>query len=1744
LYATVPYATNVNITTNNKMKKIYKKFKKLILSIFIIIIIAVFGFIFWPEFEKTAEATWWNDQWSYRKALTINSDQVAGDLVDFPMLVSLTDTDLGAHAQEDGDDFIFVDREGNKLKHEIESYASSTGVLVAWVKIPSLSSTDDTDIFMYYGNAGVADQSEAESVWDENYIGVWHFNDSGDSTSYNKSWAVDNGVATSISKINGGYNFPFAYDYVEQADSSIYRFNGDITVSFWMQGNNFNNSSTTIIFNLANWNEKAGFVFADNGQYTDEFFFRVMGGGNYYDATTSRATVNDGVWHYIVGRRSGTDTNLYVDGNLESTVSSTEFDICTTTQLRAGWSGDTTPADFNMDDTRISNSARSDAWIQTEYNNQNNPSAFFAEGAEETGPGPVGYWSFDEGYGTTAHDESGQGNDGAITGALWKGEEECVSGKCLYFDGLDSGNGDYVSLPFSSSMSSSEFTINAWIKKATSSKQQSIFHNGNWYSMHIFSSDKTRFLTGDYSDSLYSDKVLNNNDWYYLSMTRESNGTAKTYINGTLEKTDNLDAMTMSGTSYIGCVDDGYGLCFNGYIDDVKIYPYARSVDQIKQDYLAGSAGISAASGVSASFGASSQSWMSNGLVGYWKFDESATTTGAIDMSGNGNTGTYYGDASTTAGKYGNGGVFDGDDYIQLSTGELIAQNTISFTAWVKASSTTGTLYVQNDDAGFVSHHMRITSGYLQYDNWYPDNGWIQGQSQLPQNEWAHVSIVRNGNMVTFYINGEYDGEGIGEQRESAQFVERTLLGARLYSSAVQEGFSGQIDEVRIYNRALSPSEVKKLYEWAPGPVAHWKFDEMEGTTAYDSVASSSTAGGNDGTFSGSPQWTRGKYGGALSFDGNDDYIDIAESADLRPSKMTLSFWFQTSETSAQYMVVHEKTLWSSWHVEINGSGNIASHFGTNSANTDGPYPFSTNVYNDGQWHHVATTYDETTALMYIDGIEQASDSTDNGAIVYEDDDDAHWHTHIGSHTYGPTPTIELPFNGLIDDVRIYNYARTQKQILEDMAGGPGLAQKQPVLHLSFDEGYGGTAYDSSIHGNNGLLYPGTTGDNTSSSSMWTKNGRVNGAMEFDGDSDRVVIQNSDSIDSVENTNEFTVSVWFNTNEISVPQDTQTIIENGDDSDWNVMMVVPWNDSSVICYMIHSSGGDHQHSVQTTTGSISINTWHLASCIYDGENLKIAIDGEIKVAEDIGSGHILRNTEEPFRVGNKYTTEDTLFFNGMIDEVKVWNYALTEDEIKTEYNHGSSLFVETQSSANNDGATVTGASTEYCVPGDTAQCDPPVLELKFDELAGTTTYDTSGNGNDGVFVSADSSPKWSRGKLGGGLKFDGADDYVDAGTGSTLNLDNLTITAWIKTATSGAGVIQNIVNKSSGGNATTQYEIRLNNANLEFIVGNGSTRLTSSITGLAKNLWYFVSGSFDGAELVVYNNAISGAPTVFSGIQGTTPASLQIGVRNNNQGFFDGLIDHVKIYNYARTPAQIAWDYNKGAPIAHWRFDECSGGTIHDESGNGNHGQLYLGTSGVTATGTCASSSDSFWYNGKDGKYNSSGSFDGGDDYVDCGNDDILKPTTAISIAAWVKADSLTNYERVVDYTDSTGALAHGYRLQYAYTTNKWAFLLGGGSPIAVYSGIAAIPNEWVFLTATWDGNNMKLYTNAGTPSVNTNFSGPITYTNTINLNIGNVRGAANHWDGLIDEVKIWNYALTAEQVKQEYNGGAVRFGN
>ncbi|MFC2136204.1 DUF2341 domain-containing protein [Bacteroidota bacterium] len=120
--------------------------------------------------------------WVYKKTVTVDYTKVSSTLSNFPVLVSVTDTDLkdsdnGGVIQPDGDDILFKGTDGTTLPHEIEEYDGSTGLLRAWVKVPSLSSSADTEFYIYYGNSSCSSQQDASGVWSADYEGVWHLND-------------------------------------------------------------------------------------------------------------------------------------------------------------------------------------------------------------------------------------------------------------------------------------------------------------------------------------------------------------------------------------------------------------------------------------------------------------------------------------------------------------------------------------------------------------------------------------------------------------------------------------------------------------------------------------------------------------------------------------------------------------------------------------------------------------------------------------------------------------------------------------------------------------------------------------------------------------------------------------------------------------------------------------------------------------------------------------------------------------------------------------------------------------------------------------------------------------------------------------------------------------------------------------------------------------------------------------------------------------------------------------------------------------------------------------------------------------------------------------------------------------------------------------------------------------------------------------------------------------------------------
>jgi hypothetical protein len=214
--------------------------------------------------------------------------------------------------------------------------------------------------------------------------------------------------------------------------------------------------------------------------------------------------------------------------------------------------------------------------------------------------------------------------------------------------------------------------------------------------------------------------------------------------------------------------------------------------------------------------------WNPSGLVGYWPMDEGTGTT-AIDQSGNGNTGIWNGTQAGTSGYYSAGkagtwaGVFDGStDRVGLGNPSLLApSSSITVAAWVAPSA-----FLTNPDQSTMitksaSYYFQINgTGHIAIA---PTNvSYFLSSSTLPLNVFTFVVATYNGAMQAIYINGILNSSGTlsGGIPSSPDYVG---IGMNLDTSGnpyigYPRQFQGSLDDVRLYNRALSASEIQALY--------------------------------------------------------------------------------------------------------------------------------------------------------------------------------------------------------------------------------------------------------------------------------------------------------------------------------------------------------------------------------------------------------------------------------------------------------------------------------------------------------------------------------------------------------------------------------------------------------------------------------------------------------------------------------------------------------------------------------------------------------------------------------------------------------------------------------------------------------------------------------------------------------------------------------------------------------------------
>lgn len=353
--------------------------------------------------------------YSYVKEISIQESQIpdGASLTDFPFLVKLTDNDLrtvgnGGHVRNsNGYDIIFyLNGCVTKLDHQLEDYDSVTGSLSAWVRIPVLSTTSNTSVYMYYGNGTVNSSTSTSSVWASSYNGVWHLTENpggtapqildGTSNARHGTSYGSMGAGNSVTgKIGKALSFDETNDHIRIPD---FLYGQELTVSFWFNLSEVNGNSYQYLFSHGTWatqNSLNVYMGEDNITIPAEIpnrrmlksNFRDSNDANNFDTLDAGNTLVDGNWHYYTIRiQDFGGATIYIDGNAIITYSvwgANSFNP--TTDIFLGGREDLHAQRYYggyLDEVRISSVWKTSNWIRTEYNNQNNPAAFASAGPE------------------------------------------------------------------------------------------------------------------------------------------------------------------------------------------------------------------------------------------------------------------------------------------------------------------------------------------------------------------------------------------------------------------------------------------------------------------------------------------------------------------------------------------------------------------------------------------------------------------------------------------------------------------------------------------------------------------------------------------------------------------------------------------------------------------------------------------------------------------------------------------------------------------------------------------------------------------------------------------------------------------------------------------------------------------------------------------------------------------------------------------------------------------------------------------------------------------------------------------------------------------------------------------------------------------------------------------------------------------------------------------------------------------
>ncbi len=402
---------------------------------------------------------------------------------------------------------------------------------------------------------------------------------------------------------------------------------------------------------------------------------------------------------------------------------------------------------------------------------------------------------------------------------------------------------------------------------------------------------------------------------------------------------------------------------------------------------------------------------------------------------------------------------FDGtNDFVQA--GDIpLANASFTIDTWARRSSATGMDFILGQGwAGtrtglHFGFHGRSTVSNTFVFGFYNDD--LFTTNRYTDNEWHHWAGTYDANSRQRCIY--QDGVLVATNTSAAHYQGSgpLFIGKTPFQGASE--FHGQIDEVRIWTKARSQAEIqfdmhRVLSGTEPGLAAYYTLDEAE------EIVRDSTPNHRDGHLSG-PAWVSGHNGQALAFAGDNGYVDVADGV-----------YFNGNFTIEAWVYPRAATLWARVVDFANASqginhmvaltfaadgGQMRPHLRVGTGTLTVPGALRTN-----EWVHLAATLNGTSAVIYTNGVIAGSGTVAVPVNVVRAD----------NKIAGSINSNEPKANAILDEIRIWNFARSQAEITSSM-GQPLTGQESGlVAYWRFDEGMGDVAYDATANHHDGTL--------------------------------------------------------------------------------------------------------------------------------------------------------------------------------------------------------------------------------------------------------------------------------------------------------------------------------------------------------------------------------------------------------------------------------------------------------------------------------------------------------------------------------------------------------------------------------------------------------------------------------------------------------------------------------------------------